>query len=58
VTLDGIYQIVTRAGEKPGVRAWPHRFRHHFSHTWLDRGGEDRDLMKLNGRFLLGMGRR
>jgi integrase len=18
---------------------YPHRFRHHFSHTWLDRGG-------------------
>jgi len=31
------------------VHAWPHRFRHHFSHTWLDRGGEGRDLMDLNG---------
>jgi integrase len=28
-------------GERVGgpVDAWPHRFRHHFSHTWLDRGG-------------------
>jgi integrase len=49
VTPDGIYQIVTRAGEKAGVHVYPHRFRHHFSHTWLDRGGEGRDLMELNG---------
>jgi integrase len=27
----------------------PHRFRHHFSHTWLDRGGAEGDLMELNG---------
>ena len=27
----------------------PHRFRHHFSHTWLDRGGPEGDLMELNG---------
>jgi len=23
--------------------------RHHFSHTWLDRGGAEGDLMELNG---------
>ena len=23
--------------------------RHHFSHTWLDRGGAEADLMELNG---------
>jgi site-specific recombinase XerD len=49
VTPDGIYQIVARAGRKAGVHVYPHRFRHHFSHTWLDRGGEGRDLMELNG---------
>jgi integrase len=32
-----------------GVDACPHRFRHHFSHTWLDRGGPEGDLMELNG---------
>ena len=32
-----------------GVTAYPHRFRHHFSHIWLDRGGAERDLMELNG---------
>jgi integrase len=25
------------------------RSRHHFSHTWLDRGGPEGDLMELNG---------
>jgi integrase/recombinase XerD len=28
---------------------WPDRFWHHFSHTWLDRGGAGGDLMELNG---------
>jgi integrase len=32
-----------------GVAVHPHRFRHHFSHTWLDRGGPEGDLMELNG---------
>jgi integrase len=45
----GIYQIVVRRGEECGVSARPHRFRHHFSHTWLDRGGPEGDLMELNG---------
>jgi integrase len=45
----GIYQIVVRRGEECGVSARPHRFRHHFSHTWLARGGAERDLMELNG---------
>jgi integrase/recombinase XerD len=27
----------------------PHRFRHHFSHAWHERGGAEGDLMKLNG---------
>jgi integrase/recombinase XerD len=31
------------------VTAYPHRLRHHFSHTWLDRGGAERDLTELNG---------
>jgi integrase/recombinase XerD len=31
------------------VKVYPHRFRHHFSHTWLERGGAEGDLMELNG---------
>jgi integrase len=43
------YQAVTRRGRQCGVPVWPHRFRHHFSHTWLERGGPEGDLMELNG---------
>ena len=49
LTPSGIYQIITRRGRQAGVRVYPHRFRHHFSHTWLDRGGPEGDLMELNG---------
>jgi integrase len=49
LTPNGIYQAVARAGERAGVAVYPHRFRHHFSHTWLDRGGAEGDLMELNG---------
>ena len=38
-----------RRGRQCGVTVYPHRFRHHFSHTWLDRGGAEGDLMDLNG---------
>jgi hypothetical protein len=49
LTAGGIYQAVARRGRQCGVTVYPHRFRHHFSHTWLDRGGAERDLMELNG---------
>jgi integrase len=39
MTGHGIYQMIARRGRQAGVDAWTHRFRHHFSHTWLDRGG-------------------
>jgi integrase/recombinase XerD len=49
LTAAGIYQMITRRGHQCGVDAYPHRFRHHFSHTWLDREGPEGDLMELNG---------
>ena len=49
LTATGIYQLIARRGRQCGVTVYPHRFRHHFSHTWLDRGGAERDLMELNG---------
>ena len=49
LTPTGIYQIVARRSRQCEVNVHPHRFRHHFSHTWLDRGGAERDLMELNG---------
>jgi integrase/recombinase XerD len=49
MTAIGIYQVIARRGRQCGVQVFPHRFRHHFSHTWLDRGGAEGDLMELNG---------
>ena len=49
LTAAGIYQMIARRGEQCSVDAFPHRFRHYFSHTWLDRGGPEGDLMELNG---------
>jgi site-specific recombinase XerD len=49
LTASGIYQVIARRGRQCGVDVYPHRFRHHFSHTWLDRGGPEGDLMELNG---------
>jgi integrase/recombinase XerD len=49
MTANGIYQMIARRGRQSGVTVYPHRFRHHFSHTWLDRGGPEGDLMELNG---------
>ncbi len=49
LTASGIYQMIARRGRRCGVDVFPHRFRHHFSHTWLDRGGPEGDLMELNG---------
>jgi integrase len=48
LTANGIYQMIARLGRQWGVEVYPHSFRHHFSHTWLDRGGAE-DLMELNG---------
>jgi hypothetical protein len=49
MTASGIYQMIARRGHQCGVDAWPYQFRRHFSHTWLDRGGAEGDLMELNG---------
>jgi len=49
LTASGIYQVIARRGRQCGISAFPYRFRHHFSHTWPDRGGAEGDLMELNG---------
>jgi integrase len=46
---DGIYRMIARRGRDAGVAVYPHRFRHRFSQTWLERDGEGGDLMELNG---------
>ena len=45
MTANGIYQMIAHRGRQCGVAVYPHRFRHHFSHAWLDRGGAEGDLM-------------
>ena len=45
MTASGIYQVIVRRGRQCGIDVFPHRFRHHFSHTWLDHGGAEGDLM-------------
>jgi integrase len=49
LTANGIFQMVKRRGDQAGVAVYPDRFRHHFSHAWLERGGAEGDLMELNG---------
>jgi site-specific recombinase XerD len=49
MTANGIYQMIARRGRQCSVGVYPHRFRHHFSHTRLDRGGAEGDLTELNG---------
>lgn len=39
MTPSGIYQMTCRRGAQAGVEVHPHKFGHHFSHTWLDNGG-------------------
>jgi hypothetical protein len=49
MTANGIYQMIARRGRQCGADMYTNRFRHHFGHTWLDRGGAEGDLMELNG---------
>lgn len=50
LSSSGIYQVVERRAEQAGVEGvHPHRWRHHFAHTWLDRGGAEGDLQELAG---------
>jgi integrase/recombinase XerD len=49
MTADGVYQMVARRAKRLGIHMFPHKFRHTFSHNWLDRGGAPGDLKQLNG---------
>jgi hypothetical protein len=43
--IGGLYQAITRRGHQRGLDITPHC----FTHTWLDNGGAEGDLMELNG---------
>ena len=46
----GIRKILERRAAEAGYTGvTPHQFRHTFSHGWLDSGGSEGDLMRLNG---------
>lgn len=46
----GIYQMVRRRGQLAGIPdIHPHMFRHTASHRWLAAGGNEGDLMSING---------
>lgn len=51
LTGDGLYQAIERrmSAAKIEARSKVHLFRHTFSHQWLVAGGNEGDLMRLNG---------
>jgi integrase len=51
MTASGVYQVIERRGRDAGVEVNPHKFRHTFSHVFLDRGGAEGDLMELTQRM-------
>ena len=48
---NAIYQMVQRRMDQAGIksRSAVHIFRHTYSHQWLASGGNEGDLMRLNG---------
>lgn len=50
LTRDGVDDLLRTIADRAGVEGLhAHRFRHTFSHRWLAAGGQERDLMRLNG---------
>jgi site-specific recombinase XerD len=59
MTASGIRQMIWRRSEDAGApRLHPHSFRHFFSDQFLKAGGQESDLMALNGWSSLEMVRR
>lgn len=50
MTRWGIRDVLEKRARQAGVgHVHPHQFRHTFSHNWLADGGQETDLMRLNG---------
>lgn len=50
LSKNGIYLALKRRGQAAGIEGLhPHQFRHTFAARWLERGGQERDLMHLAG---------
>jgi site-specific recombinase XerD len=47
---ESIYPMIVALGKKVGIEGLhPHSFRHTFASSWLEGGGQERDLMKIAG---------
>ncbi|MEX2236041.1 MAG: tyrosine-type recombinase/integrase [Dehalococcoidia bacterium] len=48
---NGIAQMLARRGRQAGIdrKLHPHMFRHSFAHSYLSKGGQEGDLMRLTG---------
>jgi site-specific recombinase XerD len=50
MTDNGLYQTLQRRAEQAGLgKVYPHQLRHSFAHHWLAEGGNESDLMRLDG---------
>jgi site-specific recombinase XerD len=50
LSASGVRQMLERRATTAGLdKMYPHLFRHLFSHAWLASGGQENDLMRLNG---------
>ncbi len=50
MTADGVREGMKVRGAMAGIHnLHPHRFRHTFAHDFLMKGGQERDLKRLNG---------
>lgn len=50
LSTSGVRQMLERRATDAGLDSiYPHLFRHLFSHAWLAAGGQENDLMRING---------
>jgi len=58
MTRKGLWQTVANIGERAGVNAYPHRFRHTFAIFYLKNGGNVYFLQQILGHADLKMVKR
>jgi site-specific recombinase XerD len=55
---DNLYQLIKRIGERAGLKAYPHKFRHTFAINFLRNGGSAYHVQKMLGHTSLEMTKR